>query len=771
MNHALRVLEFDTIRQSLAAQCETSLGEAEAYQLEPKWNAEEVWNLLAQTEESYKLLSMDAPPPLGGVRDIRKALKIASKGGGLGGDELYQVGTTLAALRTFKVFLNSKKATFPRLWALAEAFTEEKRIEERLLHSLDSDGSVRDEASDSLGEHRRKIRGTNSKITERIQSYTTGKTRELLSDPIYTVRDGRYVIPLKAENRGKIKGIVHDTSSTGATIYLEPEDVLQLGNALREAEAAERQEVARILNELSDLVGTIAGPANIAVEASGQVDLLLAKGRLGFSLKGCMPQPAQGHMLKLEGGRHPLIDPQAVVPTDLVVGQDFEGLLITGPNTGGKTVAMKCAGLVVAMAQSGLMPAARDVRLGPFTQIWADIGDEQSLQQSLSTFSSHIKNIAEALKYLKKGALVLLDEVGAGTDPAEGAALARAILEGLRNKGARIIASTHYGELKAFAFSAEGFSNAAMEFDSKSLRPTYRLLMGAPGASHALKIAERYGIPREVVERAKEGLTEQQQDIAAMLERLEVSQKQARAAQSEADKRQAELRVLEETAKRKLAEADDIRRNVHAKATETIESALRVIRLEAAQIFDEIKAGKPIEEARKKLKDLQEIGQEAAEEYKAPVPKRGDAPQLVKGMAVRVQGYSQTGTLLETPSGKQVQIQVGSLKLKVSVDALTPIAPERAKTGMSSSLQKAMSATTEVQLRHMRAEDAEELLDKFLDEAVLAGLHQVRIVHGKGEGILRQVTRDMLKRHKAVKSYRDGDATEGGQGVTIAVFK
>ncbi len=772
MEHALRVLEYDSIRELLVGQCETPLGASLAEALKPAWKAEAVWQSLDRTDEAYRLLATDPPPSLGAVHDVRQSLIRASKGGALGGEELYRIGSAISAMRSVRQFIRPKGADIPYIWGLCEVFPEDRKLEDRLLMSLESDGTVKDEASANLGTLRKKIRSTNSRIIERIQSYTTGKTRDLLSDPIYTVRDGRYVIPLKAENRGKIRGIVHDSSATGHTVYLEPEDVLQLGNAQREAEAAERQEVLRILADLSTQVGAVAPQILVGVEATGELDLLLAKGRLGFALKGCKPLRAEGHVLILEAGRHPLIEPDKVVPTDLSVGTEFQGLLITGPNTGGKTIAMKCAGLAVLMAQSGLMPAARSVRLGPFSQIWADIGDEQSLQQSLSTFSAHIKNIAEALKGLHPGALVLLDEVGAGTDPAEGAALARALLTALRDGGACIIASTHYGELKAFAYNTPGFLNAAMEFDSKSLRPTYRLLLGAPGASHALKIAERCGIPKDIVDQAKEGLGEQQQDVALMLERLETSQKQARIAQGEADRRMAELRKLEEVAQRKLKEADEIRKNVHAKANESIESTLREIRLEAAKIFDEIKQGKATDEGRRKLKDLQEVGASVAAEFKITPKGQATGAQLKKGMSVRVEGYSQVGTLLEDPAGRQVQVQMGPLKLKLDVSLLAPVAAEKAKSKASSiGLQKAQTATTEIHLRHMRAEDAEEELDRFLDEAVLAGLHQVRIVHGKGEGVLRQVTRTMLKKHRDVKTFRDGDATEGGQGVTIAIFR
>ncbi|HZH98634.1 MAG TPA: Smr/MutS family protein, partial [Fimbriimonadaceae bacterium] len=405
-----------------------------------------------------------------------------------------------------------------------------------------------------------------------------------------------------------------------------------------------------------------------------------------------------------------------------------------------------------------------------------DIGDEQSLQQSLSTFSGHIKNISQALRELEKGALTLFDEIGAGTDPAEGAALAKAILKAIKAKGAIVLASTHYGELKAFAYEEEGFANAAMEFDPKSLRPTYRLIMGAPGASHALRIAERYGIPKDVVEEAKEALGTQHQEIAAMIEKLEHAQRQARTAQGEADRRLHELRKAEERANKKLAEAEEIRRTVHSRASAVIEEALREIRLEAQKHFDELKGAvdaKSQSEVRSKLKELQEVGQSFAEDFKPRERKRPEAdPELVKGMSVKIQGYSQVGTVLEEPKGGSTLVQMGPLKLTVKTRDLSPVKgptePKRAAGNVR--LQKAQSANTELHLRAMRAEEAMDTLERFLDDAVLAGLPQVRIIHGKGEGILRKLTQDLLRRYPAVKSFREGEPGEGGHGATVVVF-
>ena len=777
--HAFEVLEFGQIRDRLQEHCETALGRTQAGGLMPSFSSEKVWELLALTGEGHDALAKHQVPSLGAVRDLRQPLKLASKGAALGGQELFMIADALMAMRNFKTFLAARREDMPRLSPLGESLPEARKLEEQLFDSLEPDGSVKDSASPALTLLRQKKKSTTSRILERIQSYTTGKTRDLLSDPIYTVRDGRYVVPLKAENRGKIRGIVHDTSASGQTIFVEPEDVLQLGNSLREVQAAERTEELRILTSLSSKVGVMAAEAIAGIEVCAQIDLAFSKARLAFAMKGTMPQPKGEHWIQIQAGKHPLLDPDQAVPLDLSVGIG-SSVLITGPNTGGKTVAIKTVGLFVLMAQSGLLPPALDVRLGPFTQVWADIGDEQSLEQSLSTFSGHIKNIAEALRGFKKGAIIFLDEIGAGTDPAEGASLAQSILKELSDRGGTILASTHYGELKAFAYTTEGFQNAAMEFDQKNFRPTYRLLMGAPGASHALRIAERYGIPKRIVERAREGLGVQAIDMAMMMEQLELSQRQARIAQGEADRRSEELRKSEQRAAKKLAEADEIRKTAHTKANEIIEAALREIRLESTRLFEELKQSpgdqRVHQKVRDQLKELQQVGKDFADEF---LPRPSKTAPLVtetfsKGMSVRISGYTQIGTIVDEPKGKVAVVQMGPIKMTVALSSLTPTQPSVTgghKPRSSVQLQKAINASTEIHLRHMRAEEAIRDLEKFVDDAMLAGLPTIRIIHGKGEGILRKVTQEFLRKHPGVSSFRDGEPSEGGHGATIATFR
>lgn len=746
------------------------MGSEIALSLQPSFAEQEIWEQLDQTSEAFDLLGTNPPPNINGVHDVRGPLKLASKGAMLGGNEIYQIGYAHSAICTMREYLEkaqTKKIAFVGL-------ESDPKIEREILFAFESDGSIKDEASPALGELRRKKRTAQARIIERIQAYTSGPNRDLLSDPIYTVRQGRYVIPLKAEYKGRIKGIIHDTSATGSTIFLEPDDVLNAANAARQIETQEREEEKRLLTLFSRKVGNIATITIGALTELGKVDITFAKARLGAEMRAQVPIRTSGHHIEVKSGRHPLLDPNSVIPTDIELGGE-QSVLITGPNTGGKTVAIKAVGLFVAMMQSGLLPPALHCRFGHFTQLWADIGDEQSIEQSLSTFSAHLKNIASALNNLKPGALILLDEIGAGTDPAEGAALAQSILLEFKSKGGTVLASTHYGELKAFAFSTEGFINASMEFDQKTLRPTYRLILGAAGASQALRIAERYGIQPHVVERAKEGLSTQQRDIAEMLQNLENAQKQARAAQSEADRKLSELKQLEAVAERKLQDAEDIRKRANERAKDAIDSELRNIRIEAEELFEQFKKGKgTVQEAREKIRAIDHKGKHLAKPFQPKKTVESTQVALKKGDHVSVLGFQQNGVLLEDPSGREVLVQMGIAKMKIDIRKLIPTGakPTQATSNKHKlSLNKTMNARTEITLRHKRAEEAIQELERFIDDALLGNVPWVRIVHGKGEGVLRQVTQEFLRKHKDVKSVRDGDATEGGQGVTIATFK
>lgn len=759
------------------------MGKTHAHDLLPSFDESDVKDHLAETAEAIEIVGAGGLPALSPVRDLRDALNRAGKGGRLDGATLFHIAEALSAMRACRSALKLRSSSCPKLYAFAESLPELGQLEEKLFKSLESDGSVLSAASPELSRCRKTISSAQQSLTSKIHSYTTGKYRDYLSDPIYTVRDGRYVVPVKAEHKGKIRGIVHDRSSTGQTLFIEPEDVLHAGNNLREAEAAEKAEVERILLNLSERTGIHASEIAHGIESVGYLDFAFAKARYGEQINGCLPVVSGSkHRIWIDHGRHPMLDPKIAVPLTIELGGETDGLLITGPNTGGKTVSIKTVGLFVAMCQSGLMPPAQEVRFGVFSQLWADIGDEQSLSQNLSTFSAHIKNISEAIRSLKAGGLVLLDEVGAGTDPSEGAALAKAVLLRIQEAGAKVMASTHYGELKLFAYTVPGFANAAMEFDLKTLSPTYKLLLGAPGASHALSIAERCGIDSRLIESARNQMGTDRRDVSDMLEKLDVAQKRARAAQSEADRLSAKLKRVESETESKLDEAKGRLRTAKQQAAEALEESLRELRLEAMDIFASAKkGGADLEEARARMKELMKKGSDVGSSLRPEVQAPIKAVELAVGTRVRVTGYNQQAIIIDPPRDGKARVQVGSLKMTFGTHLLTPIAePSQAPKNpyqrasdkaTKTQLQKAMYATTEIHLRGYRAEEAIEALSKFIDEALLAGLPSIRIVHGKGEGILRKAVFGFLKGHPGVASMQEAEANEGGQGATIAILK
>lgn len=772
--HALQVLDFPQVIERLAAHCQSALGVRLAAELEPEYTLEALTGRLQETLEAAAYLNKDLLPGLGGLADVGPEVEKASKGATLDGETLWRIGQSLLTIVTLRAALERQEVA-PTLAAMAQQLPNESVLADRLTRSLDGDGSVRDEASSELTRLRNQIRKNTQRLSERIQSYTSGANREYLSDPIVTQRQGRYVIPVKSEHRGKIRGLVHDTSASGQTVFIEPMEVVEMGNQLREAEAAERAEVSRILGDLSSRIGAVGIGIRDGIQLAGELDLIFAKARYGFAEDGCVPEIGPAATISIRRGRHPLLDVKIAIPLSLEIPADQTGILITGPNTGGKTVSMKTIGLFIAMAHCGMMVPASAVQVGPFTGIWADIGDEQSLEQSLSTFSGHIRNIATALREVTPGGLVILDEVGAGTDPAEGAALAKAILLAIQRAGAKVVASTHYGELKVFAGATEGFINCSMEFDVKSLRPTYQLLVGSPGSSHALRIAERVGLPKHVIQLAEQQGDATEADLNKMVEQLEIAHKRAIKAQSEADRLTHRLKQVEQEAERKIQEADEARRRAKKEAAQAVEDELRTIRLEAAEVLERVKkAAKPdaAQAARESLRALDSRGQRLAGQLR-PQETRNDAV-VQRGSRVKVVGYSQVGTVLEEPSNGKVRIQIGPMKMEVRLNQLELVAAETTRPKFAHKknmqLEKLQTSTMEIDLRGERAEDAEQKLAKFIDDALLAGLPTVRILHGKGDGILRAVTRAMMATHPGITSFRDGQPEEGGAGVTFAVL-
>lgn len=771
--HALRVLEFPAVLERLAEHADTEPGRQACLALSPTFDPESVsylTRLLAEAERLYET----EPVSFVGVRPVSDQVERCGKGVVADGQTLHAIGVSLRAMRTSAEPI-AKAGESPLLGALASQIPVLPKLESKLLAWLDGDGSVRDEASPALAAARASQHKLHERIQAKVRGYLSGRTREYLSDAIATERNGRTVLPLKAENKGKIKGIVHDTSASGGTLFIEPEDIVSLGNDLRAAEAQEREEEEKVLAGLSEEVGAEAVSVMDGLAAVTDLDVVFAKVRYGLSTKGSVPRLASFPMIRLEAARHPLLE--NAVPLSIEFGKASSVYLVTGPNTGGKTVALKTVGLSVLMAQSGMMVPARAMEFQPVSQVWADVGDEQSLSQSLSTFSGHVANIAAALKGCRPGALVVLDELGAGTDPAEGAGLARALLVEFQRKGAFVIASTHYGELKMLASETEGFRNCSMEFDRETLMPTYRLLLDVPGASHALAVAARYGIPEEVIEAAREYVGASELDLSRTIQQLADARAEAESSAAEASSLAKRLAESERQAEAREKEAKERSRQMRQRASEEIAELLRQIRVEANEIFDAVKrAGdkEAVAAAKERLKGLLEVGSEFVKETR-PAPATERPEGLQPGDSVRVRGQASVGTVSEVAKGGKVTVLVGRMRMTVKDTDLERVhgsPPQATRQPMRNlALGRAMRSSPELHLRHMRAEDAQEKLARFLDESVLAGFQTLRIVHGKGEGVLRKLTHDFLRTNQAVKSYTIASAEEGGDGVTVVKLK
>lgn len=776
--HALKAIEFALVLDMLAERCETEAAANAARALEPRSDPGQVQRLLEETSEARRLLETDVVASFSGLRDVGTAVDGARRGMQVPGEVLFRIYETLMTARKAHAYFMGKSAVAPTLAARAKRIVPQPDLERCISETVLPDGQVKDSASAELGRLRSRKAVLTARATERMQALCN-RYREVLSDAVVTQRSGRWCLPVRADHKGAVRGIVHDTSATGMTVFVEPEEVVAIGNEIREVQAQERHETERILRELSGLVGTRADEILDSLAACEELDLILAKARLSLDLRCVPPRISETPRLILRQARHPLISPDEVVATDLDVGQGYRCLLITGPNTGGKTVALKLAGLAAAMSQCGLHVPAADAVLSVFPQIWADIGDEQSLQQSLSTFSAHLRNIQRMLNSVEPGALVLLDEIGAGTDPTEGAALAKSILNHLLRVGALTLCSTHYGELKAFAYNTDGMQNASMEFDVESLRPTFRLRIGIPGASHALTIAQRYGIPAEILEEARAGLSVGQQEVMKMLEKLDLAQKQADTARADAERLSKELQEERRALRERIREADEARRKARESVAEQMEAIRRELRAEAERLFEKLRTAaapsRETEKARADLKALDAVAREFVEEMEeAPAPP-AVGRTAAKGDTVRVRSYGQTGRVVSDPADGRVQVQVGALKLTVGLDDLEvveePKKPARPTGTSRLALRRAVDISPELHLRKMRAEDALEELERYMDDALLAGLDRVRIVHGKGTGTLRKLVHEFLDRCPGVAGFRLGAVSEGGEGVTIAELK
>ncbi|HHV71546.1 MAG TPA: endonuclease MutS2, partial [Clostridia bacterium] len=732
------------------------------------------------------LLQLPQEVPLRGIRDIRSSLRKAELGGILEPDELLDVLSTLNAGRRIKNYLLNCEQKFPHLQELASKIILVKELEEEISSCIGESGEVLDSASAELAAIRRQIQVYQNRIREKLDNIIhSSSMQKMLQEPIITIRNDRYVIPLKQEYKGQFSGIIHDQSASGATLFIEPMVIVEMNNQLRQLKVKEEAEIKKILQLLANKIGSYSQELKINIKCLAKIDFIFAKGRLSEKFDGVEPILNKEGYFKIVAGRHPLLTGN-VVPISLELGKNFRTLIITGPNTGGKTVSLKTVGLFVLLAQSGLhVPAKYGTELTVFSNLFCDIGDEQSIEQNLSTFSSHMKNIIDIVHRADYNSLVLLDELGAGTDPTEGAALARAILEYFHNKGIKTIATTHYSELKSFAFSQPEVENASVEFDAESLRPTYRLLIGLPGRSNAFYISSRLGLPQEIVDRARSMLSEEELKIENMIEDIQENKRISLREREEAEKIKLELASLKNKLELERRKWDEEKEKIRAKAREEALQLIKRTKRQAEEIIQELKrASQEAAEREKQLiiqktkERINNLHSELSEQYPKQVGSRGPVPKKLKaGELVFVHSLNQKGQVVAEPDQDgQVVVQIGILKINTKLTDLERIQEEIKVGGTEKGIGKILSSKTtdispELDLRGMNSDDALQELEKYLDDAYLAGLKEARINHGKGTGVLRNSVQQYLQGHRLVSEYRLGKYGEGGDGVTIVKFE
>ncbi|MBI5934132.1 MAG: endonuclease MutS2 [Chloroflexi bacterium] len=821
----LSVLEYPKILERLAGNCGFSASAELARQLKPSVNLEEIQRLLAETSEA-RLLITTSDATIGGAHDVRPAAVLAQRGGVIEPTDMLDIKSTLISARNLKKLFDKStkgetdeptetkprrgprpapKHSFPRLTEIARGLPETYGLVDAITRTLSDRGEVLDSASPKLATLRREIRVAHDRLMTRLQRYITdASTASMLQESIITQRDGRYVIPLRAENKGKIKAIIHDQSSSGATLFIEPIPIVEANNELREFQLKARDEERRVLAELSAVVAQHADEIIWGVETLALLDLAFAKAKYAEELHASEPvfrsaksptlhpksETSDSAHIRLFQARHPLLDQSSVVPIDFDLPENTRAVVITGPNTGGKTVALKTVGLIVLMAQSGLhVPAASGSELSLFQAIYADIGDEQSIQQSLSTFSGHITNIIRILKHADGRALVILDELGAGTDPQEGAALARAILSHLLKKGVTTLVTTHHPELKQFAHDTEGAINASVEFDVKTLRPTYQLTIGLPGRSNAIAIATRLGLDAEIVAAAKSEVHPDDLRTDKLLDDIRKERNRSSRERDKAIKARQKTDTLNAELQKRLEKIEDERREVLAQARAEGELEVAVLKRNLDSLRSQLRKARQPLEALKEMEEKVEVMEARVEEpverrmSKVEAQSKIENPQspIRLGERVRVSTLNAEGVV--TALGESdAEVQVGSLRVRARLVDLERKAGEESKVNESkvkspkstdlrpSTFDVKQSPGLEVSLRGMMVEDALDALERYLEKAYLAGLPFVRIVHGKGTGKLRAAVRDALRGHSYVRAFEEAHPNEGGEGVTVALI-
>jgi DNA mismatch repair protein MutS2 len=782
---ALRVLEYEKIIEMLCRECSSSLTREQAGHLLPLDDIGDVKEALMQTDEAYSVLMQKGMPPLGNFYDVAGLAHLAGKDGTLNHKQLLEVAYNLQTARRTAAFLSSDLPELPYIDGLVSAIAILKGLEDEIYRCIISEDEMADDASPELRRLRKAIIKQNESIRIKLnQIVNSSDNKTFLQDAIVTQRQGRYVVPVKLEHKSRLAGIVHDQSSSGQTLFVEPTAIVNMNNELRELELKEHEEIVRILKELAGRVGEDEAQIKGNQRGMTALDFAFAKARLAVNMNGMKPEISEKFYVNIRKGRHPLIDQKKVVPIDVSVGDKYRTLIVTGPNTGGKTVTLKTIGLLCLMAQSGLFIPASDGTVIPvFYNVFADIGDEQSIEQSLSTFSSHMNNIVKIVNGASKGNLVLLDELGAGTDPTEGAALAMSILTHLFDKGAITVATTHYTELKKSAISTPGVQNASMEFDVETLSPTYRLIIGTPGKSNAFEISQKLGLKKTIIEHAKLLLESGDIEFEEVITSLENDRREAERKLAEAERINEEMKAQKERfdaleAKLKaqrekyISDAKEEARELLEEARAEIEGIREAIK--NAQVSDELK--RAVDEGRASLKGKKDKYADRIEKQENnAVPK---AEEIAVGKRVNVLSVGQKGEVLSLPDDKgNLQVQIGSMKLSVNLKDVTLVKEnvtdkEREKIKYSKlKTAKAMSVPLSINVVGQNLDDASLNVDKYLDDAFLAGLETVTVIHGRGAGILKNGLQKMFKNHKHVASFRSGGYKEGGDGVTVVTLK
>ena len=790
MNKNHKTLELDLILEKLAAECSCDDAKDLARWLKPAGDMAEVEMLLQQTEDAFSLLARFGGPSFSGLKNVNNSLHRAAAGGSLNPKELLDIAYCLRALRTLDEWRNHSSGVKTSLDFFFEGITSNKYLETKILSCIVSEEEIADKASDTLFDIRKKIRSKENSIREKLDSLIhSSHYQQFLQEAIITQRNGRFVVPVKAECRGNVPGLVHDTSSTGATVFIEPASVVDANNDIKVLQGKERDEIMRILYELSAESGDFAESIKHSYESAIRLNLIFAKAHLAYKMKATKPILNNEGIICLKKARHPLIDPKKVVATDIALGDEYDTLVITGPNTGGKTVSLKTLGLLTLMTMCGLLiPVADRSRVSVFNNILVDIGDEQSIAQSLSTFSSHMVNIIDIMKKADDKSLILIDELGAGTDPVEGAALAVSIIEALREKGAIIAATTHYAELKAYALDTPGVTNGCCEFDIETLRPTYKLLIGVPGRSNAFAILKHLGMTQDVIDNAKAIVGSDNRDFEAVLEKLEASRHALEEERKVAEEMTERARKIEEKAQSEMDKIETLKARELDKAKREAQKLIDAAERKSSQFLlelDKLKkeqtSSNATEIARKtrravkaqmgEMDDLvnpNELADNWDYDYKLP---RNPVP----GDRIVIKGIGE-GEVLEFKNNN-VFVKSGLLKTRVKLsDIMILDKPKKKPVKTQHNVYRTSSRAdadvkTEIDMRGETVDEALSELGLFIDRCVLNNIEEIRIIHGKGTGALRSAVTDYLKTHPNVSEYRLGRYGEGENGVTIAKLK